>query len=118
MPAQQKKKKSDPDVYLINPTIVEIAKKNGFVRQSFNLYLAGKLTWEQALEMMLIALYEDYRDNKILLNKYIQRKTGQPTPKEMLSLPVPKKVPSTYPYERTSSCPMKNSNVEDAEVLS
>lgn len=88
---QKKKKKSDPDAKDLNTAIVEFAQKSGILRSSFNLFLSGTLTWQETLELMLITLYKDHRENKILLNKYIQRKTGIPTPPEMLSLPIPKK---------------------------
>ncbi len=88
---QKKKKNSDPDAQDLNPAIVEFAQKSGILRSTFNLYLSGHLTWQESLELMLIALYKDHRENKILLNKYIQRKTGIPTPPENLCLPIPQK---------------------------
>lgn len=94
---QKKKKKSDPDASDLNPVIVEFAKKNGLLRGSFNLYLTGALTWQETLELMLIALYKEHRANKILLNKYIQRKTQTPTPPENLRLPIPQKFEVNLP---------------------
>lgn len=96
---QKKKKKSDPDAKDLNPEIVEFAQKSGILRSSFNLFLGGVLTWQETLELMLIALYKDHRENKILLNKYIQRKSGITTPKECLQIPIPKKPQTLQLYD-------------------
>lgn len=99
----KKKLKTDPEPSEINPEILRIAERNGFLRQPLNLYLAGQLSWRETLEMMVMCLHSDYRDKTILLNKYIQRKTG---------IPNPPKLPALCPKQP------KTIDVEDVQVVS
>ena len=63
MPEQQQKKKdqNDPDIYTINPELIDFAREIGFLRGPFNLYLHGTITYREALETMVLIMTREYR---------------------------------------------------------
>lgn len=71
---QLKKDSRDPDYENLNPAIVNIARTNGFVRQPLELYLAGKLTWHEALELMVTSVYGQFKEQQTLLTDVLAEK--------------------------------------------
>lgn len=63
-PTQKKKIPTDPDFDRINPTIIAIARRNGFVQQPIQLYLHGDLTWQEALETMVCAIGREFTSQR------------------------------------------------------
>lgn len=58
---QTKKKYDDPDIQDVNPELINYAKEIGFLRGPFNLYLAGTITYQEALETMVLIMTREYR---------------------------------------------------------
>jgi hypothetical protein len=57
---QQKKNPNDPDASDLNPEIVRIANRNGFLRGFISMYLHGQLTWQETLENMVVTMMKEY----------------------------------------------------------
>lgn len=64
---QVKKDPNDPDADKLNKEIVAIAALIGFMKQPMMLYLSGKLTWMETLEIMVILMAKEYREQKKIL---------------------------------------------------
>lgn len=56
-----------PEPHNINPDLVALARTNGVVKQYIQLYLLETLTWEQSLEMMVLALGKELRAQNDML---------------------------------------------------
>lgn len=64
---QLKKDPNDPDFDQINPTIIAIARHNGFTQQPIQLFLQGQLTWLETLELIVCSLGREFTSQRELV---------------------------------------------------
>lgn len=64
---QIKKNPNDPDYDQLNTEIVQLARSNGNIRQPMELYLDGKLTWQEALETMVLLITKEFKAQQRIL---------------------------------------------------
>lgn len=69
---QIKKKPTDPNWEEINPDIVKLAKTTKWIRDPFELYLRGDLTWMEALETMVTIIGKEFKAQQSLLVQTLQ----------------------------------------------
>lgn len=97
---QIKKDDRDPDFDKLNPAIVKMAETNGFVRQPLELFLTGKFTWHEALEMMVVLLYGEFKEHQTLLREILESRPATSILLSVDSGPLLKALPRhPYPYE-------------------
>lgn len=72
MSDQIKKNPNDPDWQDLNPKIIALAHQVGFIRQPYDMWFEGQVTWQEALETMVALLGKEYIQTKKLLNSALQ----------------------------------------------
>ena len=79
---QIKKNPNDPDAQDLNPEIIKLGHRLGFVNQPIQLYLHGELTWMETLESIILLLAKEYKAQNTLL---VQALSEKPSMAIMLS---------------------------------
>lgn len=74
MQQYKKKNDNDPKPNDINPEIIRLARQNAFLRGPLELFLTGEVTWQEALETMLLLMMKEYKAQGDLLVSVIQEK--------------------------------------------
>jgi hypothetical protein len=99
---QIKKNPNDPDVDQINPDIVQFARWHAFLKMPMELYLSGKLTWIECLELAIMLIVKEYRaQNRCLIETLKEKPDVYMALKELVE--PPKRLPKLKLNDRESS---------------